>query len=79
MAVRGVFVEFFEMQRLQRLWMAHRLQVRARGLGALDDEVIEPACDREGVGRQAAFRADRTQRHRNQVEAARHEIKPGAM
>src|SRR3569623_1536068 len=41
--MRGVFVELFEVQRLQRLRMAHRLQVRARGLGALDDEVVEPA------------------------------------
>ena len=65
---RGVFVEFLDVQRLDRLRMAHRLEVRACGFGAFDDEVVEPARDREGVRRQAGVRADRPQRHRDQVE-----------
>ena len=65
---RRVLVEFAEMERLQGQRVAHRLQVRACGLGTLDDEVLEAAGDCERFGGETGIGADRPERHRDQVE-----------
>ncbi len=75
-----MFVEFLDLQRLDRLRMAHGLEVRACRFGTFDDEVFEPTRDRERVRRQAGVRADRSERDGDQVEgAAGHQDACGAV
>jgi hypothetical protein len=65
-----VLVKFLEAQFLQRLGVAHGLEMRTGGLRAFDYESVQSPCYRQRFRWQAGLGINRAERDRNQVEGA---------